>query len=455
MTTPPGPRGREVLGFFNFKSASRSLGFLEQTARRYGPLSYFRLLGHHTYLPDDADLIKEVLVVQQHCFGRSAGAGILRELVGDGLITREEPLHRERRRILQPAFHREQVASYFDIIAGECSRTLDNWRDRRSIDIGIEMRQLTLSIIGGSLFGPEFRESARAISVVLQRVMQRAGRIVPLVTFLKSLIRNYRRAFPHGPSLFFQSERKELDGILQPLIASRRKSNARDVLSLLLNQYDEASGALTDEDIRNEIITFVLAGHETTATALTWACHLLANHPAAQAQLAAEVTSVLPDREPSAQDFPHLTYTSMVFNETLRLYPPVPLFGRRVLQPATLAGYKLPVGATIFLSPYITQRNPRYYPDPDSFIPERWKTETAPKFAWFPFGGGAKMCIGEPLARAEGLAILAAIFRRFELLPVAGETVGINPRVTLTPDRPVILALQTRNAQVTAGVSSR
>jgi len=215
MIKPPGPRGREVLGFFGVKYAPHTLGYLEQTARRYGPISYFKLIRQHTYLLNDADLIKEVLITQQHCFGRDFGATILRELVGDGLITREEPLHRERRRVLQPAFHREQIASYVDIIADESSRALDSWNGHASVNIGDEMRELTLSIIGSSLFGAEFRDSARAISDVIQRVIKRTRHIVAIATVLKPLIRSYRRKFPQTRSLFFPDERRELHRILQ------------------------------------------------------------------------------------------------------------------------------------------------------------------------------------------------------------------------------------------------
>src|SRR3954471_1728729 len=176
MKKPPGPRGTEVLGFFGYRSAPHTLSFLEKTAREYGSLSYFRLLHQHTYLVDDPELIKQVLVVQQHRFRRDVGATILRELVGDGLLTRDEPLHRERRRILQPAFHREQVASYVEIIASECTRHLSSWREDTPVNIGEEMRRLTLSVMGTSLFGSEFSDSAQSISTQLGHVMKRAGR---------------------------------------------------------------------------------------------------------------------------------------------------------------------------------------------------------------------------------------------------------------------------------------
>jgi len=443
MRKPPGPRGLDVLGFFGVKRAPSTLAFLQNTARKFGPLSYFRVFHQHTYFVNDPDLIKEVLVTQQHRFGRDVGATVLRELVGNGVLTLEEPRHRERRRIVQPAFHRDQVGSYIEIIGNETNRLLPGWDGRAEIDMGEEMRRLTLSIIGSSLFGSDFPDSAGQISTVLGRVMKRAGGIAPIVTFLKPITRAYRRFAPRGPSLFFEPQRKELDAILQPLIDRKRRSDAKDVLSLLLGQTE---GDLEDEDIRNEMVTFVLAGHETTATALTWACDLLAAEPELQARLAAEAESVLEGRTATPGDLARLRYASLVFNETLRLYPPAPLFGRRVQEPVTLGDYDIPVGATVLLSPYVTQRDPANFEAPEEFRPERWDSgsNTLPKFAFFPFGGGAKMCIGEPLARTEGVLILAELMRRYEFESVSGKRAQPTARVTLRPAQPVLLRARLR-----------
>jgi cytochrome P450 len=260
-----------------------------------------------------------------------------------------------------------------------------------------------------------------------------------LLVFCEPLLTAYRRRFPTGPSVFFRSERRRLEAVIAPIVAQRRAAGGRDIVSLLLTERDERGAALDDVDVRNEIVTLVLAGHETTATALTWAWYLLATHPAVAAKLEAELDSVLGDRDPAVDDLPRLTYTTAVFNETLRLYPPALAFGRRPVTEVTLGGYTIPRGSSIFLSPYITQRNPRWFAEPDSFMPERWAGAAPPKFAYFPFGGGAKMCIGEPFSRLEGVLVIATLARRVRLSLIGDSGVGIAPGATLRPDRPILM----------------
>ncbi|HVV46132.1 MAG TPA: cytochrome P450, partial [Bryobacteraceae bacterium] len=369
MRLPPGPRGLEVLGF-----ARRTLPFLEETARRFGPISYFRLLNQRMYLIDHPEWIHEILVTRQHLFVRDTGATVLRELVGDGLLTLDEPAHRERRRVLQPAFHRERIASYARIMVGECVRAADAWRPGLDLDIAAEMKRLTLTIVGAALFGSDFSGSADGIAAVLERVLRRSRWIAPGVALLEPVVRAYRSVWPGGPSLFFPSERAELERILAPVIEHRRRAGAGDVLSLFLAD-------LADRDAANEIVTLVLAGHETTAVALTWAWHLIARSPEVEERLVEELDHVLADRDPCADDIPRLPYTAMVFNETMRLYPPAPVFGRRPVAKVTFGGYDIPPGSSILISPYITQRNERWFPQPDRFDPERWRGISIPKFA--------------------------------------------------------------------------
>jgi len=438
---PPGPRGREVLGF-----VKEPLPFLEKTARRYGPISYFRVLNQRIYLVDEPDLIQDILVHRQHLFVRDTGATLLRELVGDGLLTRDEPGHRERRRILQPAFHRTQISSYATAMVDETARAMDSWREDDPVDIAAEMKRLTLAIVGVCLLGADFRSEADRIAAVLERVLKRSRWIAPGLALIEPLAHVYRAVWPQGPSLFFGSERAELEAILTPVIERRRDGGAEDILSLLLSEFN-------NDDAANEIVTMVLAGHETTATALAWAWNLLATHPRVEAALAEEVDAVCGNRAPSIDDIPQLKYTAAVFQEALRLYPSAPVFGRRPSEDLELAGYRIPRGASILLSPYITQRNQRWFPRPDSFEPERWLDISIPKFAFFPFGGGAKMCIGEPFARMEGLLILSSVVQRWRFAPVSTTAVVPRASVTLRPNAPIWLRAKARTPRALTSAS--
>ena len=413
------------------------LPFLVETARRFGPISYFRVLNQRIYLIDEPDLIQEILVTRQHEFVRDTGATLLRELVGDGLLTRDEPAHKERRRVLQPAFHRAQIASYGDAMVAECRKASDRWEAGVEIDIAAEMKRLTLSIVGATLFGADFRDRADAIARVLERVINRSRWIAPGLALLEPWARLYRGVFPRGPSLFFGRERAELEEILAPVIEARRCGDSGDMLSMLL-------AGLDDRDATNEIVTMVLAGHETTATALSWAWYLVARNPEVQAQLESELDEVLGDRDATVDDLSRLNYTTMVLQEAMRLYPPAPVFGRRPKHAISLGGYQIPAGASILISPYITQRNAQWFHAPDAFNPDRWRDISIPKFACFPFGGGAKMCIGEPFARMEGVLVLATLARRWRFESVRGAEIGVRPAVTLRPDGPVWMRVGSR-----------
>lgn len=437
MTRPPGPRGLEALGFLGRGDPGGTLSFLEQTARRYGPISYFRLLNQQFYLIDDPELIHEILVTRQHCFIRDTGAALIRELVGDGLLTREEPRHAERRRLLQPLFHRAHISSYAQIMIDEARRISLEWRDGQEIDVSRVMKRLTLTVVGRALFGTDFRESADEIASVLRRVIRRSTRIAPLFALIEPVASLYRRYRPNGRSLFFERERAELERTIEPVLRARKQQQRTDIVSLLLDPEEEGGAGLSDGDVRNEIITLVLAGHETTATALTWGWHLLSKHPDIQTRLQAEVDAVALDRELTAADFEKLTYTAMVFKETLRLHPPVLAFGRRPTQTLALGGYQTPKGASLLLSPYITQRNSRYFPEGQTFQPQRWLNFTPPKTAYFPFGAGAKMCIGDAFARMEGVFILAEISRHWNLERLQEGLPEMSPAPVLNPDRPM------------------
>jgi cytochrome P450 len=324
-------------------------------------------------------------------------------------------------------------------MTAECDRLSSEWEQKDQFDIRTEMRRLTLAIVGAALFGTDFRDGAEQISEVLQRVLRKATWLVPAVSVFEPLVTTYRRTRPHSRSLFFPEERARLEEIVAPMIAKRRGTDQRDILSLILNQRDDTNTPLTDEDVQNELVTFVLAGYETSATALTWTWYLLAQHPAVAAHMHHEIDQVLGGRTPTMDDVPRLAYTANVFKEAMRLYPPVLLFARRPKLRLKFAGYEMTRGESIFISPYVTQRNPRYFERPENFEPERWENIDIPKFAYFPFGGGAKMCIGEPFARMEGLMVLATLAQKWRLERISETPVGIGSGTVLNPDQPMMM----------------
>ena len=442
----PGPRGPAVYEFFG--GGRRTLAFLEATARRYGPVAGFRLGGRPIYLLDDAELIEEVLVTSQHRYVRDTGALLVRELVGEALVSSEDPAHVRRRRLMQPAFHRARVASYATIMVDESERLAEDWEARALIDLGAEMTRLTLGVVGAALLGADVGERAREVAAVVARIVRRGALAAPAVTLAAPLLAALRERFPGSPSLLFARERGELERLVAPLIEARRGDAAQrgDLLSLLMQARDADGSALSDGDLRNELVTLILAGHETTSAALTWSWYLLATHPVVEARLHAELDAVLGDRAPAFEDLPRLRYASNVFDEALRLYPPAPAFGRRPLQDVELGGYRIERMASIFVSPYVTGRNPRYFDEPLAFKPERWEGPPPAKFAYFPFGAGSKMCIGEPFARLEGVLALATLARRYRLRLLVDRPLPLSSEALLRPGRPVVMRLERRRA---------
>ena len=426
--------------------AGELLAFFESISRRYGPVSSFTVLGQRQYLVDDAELISHILVRDQHRFVRDSGAVLLRELLGPGLLTTEDPLHLARRRLMQPAFHRTRVTAYGATMVEESRRAAESWRDGDVLDVGDAMAALTLTIVGKALFGADVSDSVRTVRDVLDALLDRGGKLLPLAAFVSPLLGVARRVLPRRRSLMFPRERARLESVIDPIVAKRRAQGAGgdDLLSLLLESRDEDGGSLDDDALRDELLTLILAGHETTANALTWVWYALSRDPGAQTRLHAELDAVLGGRVPTVGDVANLPFTASVFNEALRLYPPAGAFARRPVEPVELGGYTIPRMASIFVSPYVTQRNPRYFTNAASFEPERWEDPQWPKFAYFPFGGGSKMCIGEPFARMEAVLVIAALAQRLQFHAIDTKPVGIEARGALRPSRAIRLRVALR-----------
>lgn len=437
---PPGPGARGSLAFVRAASRGGVLEYFSDLAHRYGPVSSLPLGPQRIVLVDEPRLIEEVLVTRQHEFVRDTGATILRELVGDGLLTSEDPAHLRRRRIMQPAFHRARVASYATTIVTEVERVVAGWNRTRPLDLGQEMARLALAAVGASLFGADLRERATEVAAVLAGVTKRGGSLALLLTVAGPLLGPLRRAFPKRASLLFPRERAQLEAIVAPLVARERERNGGDdLLSLLLGARDEGGAGLDDAAVRNEICMLILAGHETTANALTWTWALLGDHPAVEARLFEEIDTVLGGRTPTLADVAALPYVGNVLDEALRLYPPASAFARRPLAAIELGGFAIPKGASVFVSPFVTGRSARFFDDPLAFVPERWRGAPPPKFAFFPFGGGSKMCIGEPFARLEAVLAIATIAARYRFDRIDRSPLGLAAGALLKPARPLLV----------------
>lgn len=439
---PPGPGGFGA-GFIASASSGGLVRFLERTARHYGPVSSFRLGAQRIVVVDDAELIEGILVARQHEFVRDTGAAIVRELVGEGLLTTEDPAHLARRRLMQPAFHRTRVARYAATIVAETERVTATWNGE-PFDIGTAMARLTLGAVGAALFGADLREEANRVAAVLARVLRRGTSLGALFALVAPSLGTLHRLFPKRESILFPRERAELQAIVEPIVRGRRASGGDDLLSLLLEARDDGGGKIDDAGLSNELVMLILAGHETTANALTWTWYLLAQHPAVEHRLHAELDAVLGGRMPDIDDVPKLRYTAHVVDESLRLYPPAAAFARRPLEAIELGGYAIPRMASVFVSPYVTQRNPRYFADPLAFVPERWDAAPPEKFAYFPFGGGSKMCIGEPFARLEAVLAIATIAGRYALRLADGAAIEPAAQAVMRPARPVLVTAERR-----------
>jgi cytochrome P450 len=427
---PPGPKGHLLVGVLP-EFRKDPAGFLEKMARQHGDVVYVPLGRQHIYYLGHPDMIREVLVTHQNKFKKSRMLERARVLLGDGLLTSEGEHHRRQRRLVQPAFHRDRLAGYGAVMVDRAGVVRDQWKSGQPFDVLQEMMRLTLAIVAKTLFSTDVDSEADDIGTALTQVFDLFEVILmPFSEILEKLplpaVRRFKRA------------RKRLDETIYRLIAARRASgiDAGDLLSmLLLAQDEEGSGGMTDEQVRDEALTLFLAGHETTADALTWAWYLLSQNPAAEAAFHAELDRVLAGRLPAFDDLPQLRYTESVFAEALRLYPPAWGIGRRALEDYPVGDFVIPARSVVLMSPYVVHRDPRWFPEPLAFRPERWLADdpARPKFAYFPFGGGARVCIGERFAWMEGTLLLAAIGQRWRLRLESGHRVETHARITLRP----------------------
>ncbi|HZZ01188.1 MAG TPA: cytochrome P450 [Candidatus Baltobacteraceae bacterium] len=422
-TPIPGPGRFETLRKLAPNPFPRFVPFLTDVTRRYGNVVAFALPWRSYVFVNDPPLVKDILVTQQHAFVKSLGTRTLKYLLGEGLLTSEEPLHRTMRRIVQPAFHRERVAAY----AREMERLAGDFVERlkpgEGFDLHAAMTELTLRIATTTLFGSDESGSTRAVSEALRMMMEE-------FPYVLMPLGRLRQQLPLPSTRRFERSRDTLDAVIYDLIRRRRgesEGEGADALSMLLSVQDAETGTrLTDEQVRDEVMTLFMAGHETTANLLTWTFYLLARNPNVEKRLAAAA------REGDGE------FVRRVVHETLRLYPPAWLLGRETVGDVTLAdGTRIPAKTTVFISPKMLHVRADLYTDPMRFDPDRWLGAPPPPFAFVPFGGGARRCIGEDFAWTEASIVLVAIARRYRFVMDTTVEVPTLPSVTLRPAGPV------------------
>jgi len=404
------------------------LGYLTRAARKHGDVVHIKIGRKSDFLLNHPDLVRAALLDHENlrrCVHRP-----LRRVLGKGLLTCRGERHKKQRALLQPMFTRERIVALGDVMVGEITRRTDRWREGATLDMAPEMLELAISIAGKALFDVDFSSKAAGLRDALVTVLQ-ATRFNNLAVaskqFEKLSLPIHRR---------FARAAEKLETEIRAIIAERQKgaSEGPDLLSIMVRLQKQSRKGLTEQKIRDQILTFLMVGHETTATALMWTWYLLSENPEVAKKLYSEVDHVLGDRLPSGQDCDRLPYTRMVFAESMRLYPPVWLLTRRAVGDVKINGFVIRSGSYVHLSPFVMHRDPRYFPEPERFDPERWTPEAVaarPKFSYFPFGGGSLQCIGEGFGWMQGVLTIATLARRWQMRLVPGHRIELGPHITL------------------------
>jgi cytochrome P450 len=449
--TIPTLRGHWLLGSGR-EMVENPAEFMLWLAQNYGDIAHFRLLHMGFYLVASPAYIQEVLVSQADKFQKSRrDKAILSRFLGNGILVSDGAYHKRQRRLVQPAFHTTRIQAYATTMVEYTLRMLASWSDGSEQAVDVAMRDLTMEIVGKSLFDADVTGDAGLIGEAIETLQQVAGydfRTQNMIPAWLPLARNQQRTQANNT----------LDRVIKRIIQERRSTDEDkgDLLSMLLLSETEDGTRMTDQEVRDEAVTLFAAGHETTSNALAWTWYLLAQHPEAEARLHDEVDRVLGRRPATLNDLPQLTYTSMVVKEALRLYPPAwVLNAREAIADVEIDGYVLPRGSRVFISPYAVHRNPRYFDHPLQFDPERFHPQVEkniPRYSYFPFGGGPRVCIGNSFAMLEAQLIVATMAQHYRLALLPGQTIETDPLITMGPKTSLRMrTLARQTAEQTAG----
>ena len=448
---PPGLK--HPLHFYAFKpwvKLGSPILLFEHLHATYGNIAHYRFMGTPIVFINDPEYIREILINQASSFVKERTVRRMKLLLGEGLITSDDPIHIRQRRIAAPAFHRQRIAAYGGQIVASATAHTDRWQPGQTLDISAAMMSLSLEIVARTLFDTEVTDD-------ILRINDEVNAIMDLYNFIVAFPK--LESFLHLPIprlIRFRKSKARLDAIVNRLIAEHKASGTDkgDLLSMLLASRDEEDAqhtGMSDEQVRDEVLTIFLAGYETVANGLTWTWYLLSQNPDVEAKLHAELNAVLgtgpQQRLPTLADYPNLRYTEQVFAESMRLYPPAWAMGRQSTKPVELGPYRIPPDAHFFFSQYIMGRDPQYFPDPLRFDPDRFTPEAKaarPKFLYFPFGGGNRQCIGESFAWMEGVFSIATLAQRWRMSYLGATPPVPQAKVTLRPRDPLMMQLTPR-----------
>jgi len=404
------------------------LGYLTRAARKHGDVVRLKIGRKSDFLLNHPDLVRAALLDQENL--RRAVNRPLRRLLGMGLLTCRSERHKQQRALLQPMFARERIVALGDVMVDQTTRWANRWRDGATVDMAEEMMELAMSITAKALFNVDLSSKSAELRNTLATLLEatRFKNVVVTSKQFEKLSLPFHRRFARAA--------EKLDTEIHAMIGERRNGacDQPDLLSTMLRLQKQSRRGITDEKIRDQILTFFTVGHETTATGLMWTWYLLSENPGVAKKLYSEVDHVLGDRLPSGRDCDRLQYTRMVFAESMRLYPPIWLMTRRAVRDMKINDLVIRNGSYVHLSPFVMHRDPRYFPDPERFDPERWTPEAAasrPKFSYFPFGGGPLQCIGEGFAWTQGILVISTLAREWQMRVLSGHRIVLDPHITL------------------------